>query len=231
MLETLPSDPLFWGAAIVAIFGVVVHYLYSGFIQRNYRKIKWFRRLFLPHITKALRHMDEELDDHDLSRLYVETSVSESEHVLDVEVPNKLEAAMVLGEIEREVFLDNNFRPEVLLASLASNPGGYLEMGNWVKTAPEKKHPSTPFLGKLYEVVLLILAEWQLHIRIYYDEEQNLLRFYVHHEKNAYSPFHAQDHYDGDGIDVKKGRSLFKDYLPEMNEAVLRDYDYEVTYE
>jgi hypothetical protein len=131
-----------------------------------------------------------------------------------------------------EFLMERDFRPEVLLASYQKDEEGNPEVGNFILTAPEKKHPSVPFLGKLYEVLLLFISKWQLHIRIFYDKDEDKLHFHVHREKNAYSPLYAKEHYRAEGFDIEHGKKLFRErYLPEMNESILKDFNYEVNHE
>lgn len=229
MLESLPKDPLFWACALVAVGGVVVHYLYSGFLKQNYREIVWFRRILLPHMSLFLEKVDDDLEGYDLSKFYVETEMSDKEHVMDIEV-GRSEYEEVHDELAQFLF-ERHFRPEVLLASLSSSPRGYKEIGNYVLTAPEKKHSKVPFLGKMYDVLILLMADWQLHVRVFYDSENDRLRIYVHREKNPYNPIEAKNHYRGNKMDYEGGRKLFRRYVPDLEKEALSDQDYEVVYE
>lgn len=225
MLEAIPQNPLFWACAVVAVFGLVTHYLYSGWINENYRSIKWFRRMFLPHLTPLLEDLDEDTEA-DLSKLYVETSVGESEHTFDINIPESQNYEGVLYEIE-EKLKSKHFRPEVLLTSVASNPDGKYEVGNWVLTAPEKNHSDVPAYGVLSDVFKLLVSEWQLHVRIYWNEEERKLEFYAHYEKNPYSPIHSEDHFNAVGMDHSKGRKLLlKNMTLNSNK-----YDFEVIHD
>jgi len=206
MLETLPQNPIFWVCSLAAILGVVTHYLYSGWINQNYRSIKWFRRMFLPHLTPLLEDLDDNTES-DLSKLYVETGVGESEHTFDISIPEAEVYESTLYEVEEQL-RQKHFRPEVLLASVASNPDGKYEVSNWVLTAPEKTHSDVAGCGVLSDVFKMLFSEWQLHVRVYWNEQERKLEFYSHYEKNPYSPLYAKDHFDGIGVDHAKGRKL-----------------------
>lgn len=224
-IEHPPQDPLFWACFVASLIGLAAWNLYGRFIYENYSRIKWFRRLFLPWITPFLENVDEELDEVDLSRLYVETDVSEDEKVLEVDIPH--EDHDIVMESLGEFFMDNYFRPEVLLASLASDDEGKKEEGNWVLTAPSKKHTGM----RLHELAIMLISKWQLHVRIFYNEEDETLSFYAHHEYNPYNPLLAKRHFNGDDVDVGLGKEMFRDYLPELNDNQLKNYNYEVSHE
>lgn len=230
MLEDMVSNPLFYAATIASLFGLALHYLYyEGFIEENYREAKWFRRLFLPHITFLLHELDSEFDDYDLSKMYVETTVSESEHVLDIDISDA-DKEEVLDGIESHL-LASHYRPEVILSSLASTPDGYKEIGNWVLTAPEKNHTDLPAMGILHDALLMIGSKWQLHVRIFHNEEREMIEFYTHYEKNPYNPFHAPDHFKANGLDAERGKKLFRRKLAELHEKGLEGLNYEVKYD
>ena len=228
MIESVPKEPLFHIAGFASIVGIVLIYLFRGFINEKHTRVKWFRRLLFPHLSTLIERAQDETDDERVDKLYVETEVSNEERVLDIQVDED-EMKYILGYIETTL-KEIGFRPEVILASLASTDEGYYEVGNWVFTAPEKKHPDVPVLGDLYEIAVLLVAKWQLHVRIFYNEEEGKLEMYAHYEKNPYSYLHAKDHFLGEGLDMEKGRELFRSYLPEF-EHILRDHEHEINHE
>lgn len=197
--QFLAENPLLWATAFASIFGLVVHYLYGGFIEKNYRKITWFRRLLLPHFSFILRKTDANFEKVDLSKLYVETSVSEEEKAFSVD------ASKIGIEDIDEVFLNKNFRPEVLLSSLASDPDGRKEVGNWVLTAPNKSRSFFPANSRIYEVFQMLTAKWQLHVRVYYNEKEDKYTFYAHYEYNPYCPLYSKKHFNSKGMDKSLG--------------------------
>jgi hypothetical protein len=210
VVEIVQNNPLFVASALASLVGISLYYLYRGFINENYQKIKWFRRLLLPHITIALRHLDEEYEEYDLSKLYVETESNKSEYVFSLK-PYKTEAPQTLGKR----LISNGFRPEVILTSLAKHPEGYPEVGNYVLSGPEKNHGSHGH-GVWRELFNMFLSKWQLHVRYYFNEEDNEYLFYAHKEYNPYNPLYAAKHLRGEKIDVEEGGKLLLQYTDEF---------------
>lgn len=213
MFETIPQSPVFWAAAAAAVIALMLHYLYGGWLERNYRHIKWLRRLILPHISYYLRSTDNDLDDVDLSQLYVETGVRESEHAMDMPIDEYEDEWDALDDVEK--YLKKHYwRPEVILTSLADDPEGRYEIANWVLTAPEKSRKDSLALGRLRELLIMLTAERQLHLRIYYNEEEEKLQFYAHEEYNPYNPLYSKKHFNGVDMNHKGGRQMFLDRFP-----------------
>lgn len=206
--QMVSSDPMFLLAAAAAVIGITLHYLYGGFIEENHRKIIWFRRLLLPHFTFFLRQTDSSIEDVDLSRLYVETVVTDEEYVFAID------DSWSLDEIS-DVFLEKKFRPEALLASLASDMEGRKEVGNWVLTAPRKDRNVSVRGSRLYEVVQLLTAKWQLHVRLFHDEEKGVYSVYAHYEYNPYCPLYAMKHFEAEGMNKKLGVEMAHEMLSE----------------
>lgn len=205
-LQHFATDPMFLVAGVAALIGLTLHYLYGGFIEENHRKINWFRRLLLPHFTFIISRTDSTLEDIDLSKLYVETKVTEEEHAFDIDDSVSLE------EID-QVFLDKGFRPEVILTSLASDPEGQKEQGNWVLTAPQKNR-DVSFRGtRIYEAVQLLISTWQLHVRLYHDEDSGVYSVYAHYEYNPYCPLYSQKHFNAEGMNKSLGTAMAEQML------------------
>lgn len=214
-VDLLISNPLFVAGALASFVGLFIYWSYGGFINENYRRIKWFRRLFLPHITALLHIIDEENEDIDLEGVYVETDVLDKEHAFDLYLR---EGTHYLGPLKgvTSTLIDNHFRPEVILASLGTNSTGNQEVGNFVLTAPEKAHPDATGLGRLYDIIKMFTSKYQLHVRIFYDEDKHRLRFYAHHELNPYNPLYAKRHLEAEEFDEYKGVRLLRKYSEDM---------------
>ena len=215
--EIILSDPLFFASAAASIVGLLLWYLYRGFIVNNYTRIKWFRRLFFPHVSVLLRIADRRKENIDLSRLYVETETREDEYAFTLYLDESDDEHDVIESIGGYL-IDNKFRPEVLLTSLANHPEGYPEVGNFVLSGPEKSHPSLVGYGVFTEIIRMLLSKWQLHLRIYYDSDKHRLLFYVHREYNAYNPLYAKKHLDGKHVSGKEGVELFKQHSDGIEE-------------
>lgn len=218
MIEGLPQSILFYVAAFASVVGLVIYYLYyRGFIQDNYRHVKWFRRLVAPHLSVLLRRADKETPDTDLSRLYVETELSEEECVysLSVEAENKDDT---LDKIE-DVLSSLHLRPEVVLTSVASDEEGNYAIANWVLTGPSKSKSDVRGVGVLYEILHLLVSKWQLHLRIVYKD--GLLKFYVHKEYNPYNPLFAKKHFVGKDIDIEEAKTYFRENIQKEIEEEL----------
>ena len=213
------TDVLFIVAAIASIIGIGIYYLYGGFLTQNYKKIKWFRRLFLPHVSKIIKDYDESNKDVDLSQLSkTETTTLDSEHVFDLHLKEHYTKETANKLIGNEL-IENHFRPEVILASVGrQETSEELELGNFVLTAPEKNHPDTTGLGKLYDIVLLFTSKYQLHVRYFYDEEKHRIRFYAHYELNPYNPLYAKKHLEAEKFNVEKGVEMFKEYKDDIKQ-------------
>jgi len=219
-VEQFAQSPFFWVCAVASLFGLTVWYLYGGFIEENYTKIKWFRRLLLPHLSPVLQNIDDSTEDIDLSRLYVETPIYDEELALEVDVPSE-DYDDVMDSLG-DFFLESGFRPEVLLASLGNREGE--EVGNWVLTAPERNHTDMTFVNRFHEILLMATAKRQLHVRIFYEEQEEKLGFYVHWEYNAYSPLYAKRHFNGKDVSISKAKALFEDYRQELTGGILNNY-------
>lgn len=209
----LTSDPLLLVAGLASLVGLFVYWSYDGFIHENYTHIKWFRRLLLPHVTRLLKKAEKDGDF--FKGIYVETDTLDSEHVFDLYLE---ESRMKEGALDAvgDTLIENHFRPEVLLASLGSNSSGLEEVGNFVLTAPNKNHPDSTGLGRIYDIVVMFISKYQLHVRIFYDPEKHRLRFYAHYELNPYNPFYAQKHLDAEEFDIDKGVEMFREYADEL---------------
>lgn len=221
--QLLATDPFFVVTAIVSLVGLSLYYLYGGFIEENHAQIKWFRRLFLPHVTKLLHDIDEQNEDIDLDGLYVETNIHQREHVFDLYLDERVHREGGIEMVSEEL-IKNHFRPEVILASLGNNPQDKAELGNFVLTAPMNNHPDVPVMGRLYDIFVMLVSKYQLHVRIYYDEDKHRLRFYAHHELNPYNPRYAKKHLQGEEMDIPLGVEMFKKYKEDISQ-----YGVEVT--
>jgi hypothetical protein len=210
-------DPLFVVAALASFLGILLYYTYGGFINENYTRIKWFRRLFLPHITRAIKNIDKQYENVDMSGLYVETNVRDREHVFDLYLDEETTKEQGLNSVGGEL-ISNHFRPEVILASLATNPEGEAEDGNFVLTAPSRNHTDVSVFGRIYDIMVMFISKYQLHVRIYYDEDKHKLEFYAHHEMNPYNPLYAERHFEAKEFNVDKGVEMFKEYKDDMNQ-------------
>lgn len=211
--EFASKDPMFWVAALASVVGLTLYYLYSGYINKNYRHLKWLRRLFLPHVTRIIRKIDKSNEDIHLGGLYVESFSPKKYRVFDLYLSEDTTKEEAIECVDQKL-LSNHFRPEIILASLASNNEGNVELGNFVLTAPERKHPDVKGFGKLYDIAMMFAAKHQLHVRYYYDEDKHRLRFYAHYESNPYNPFISYQHYEGDGM--RKAAEIFKEYQEEI---------------
>lgn len=205
------SEPLLFASMAASLVGLILWYLYRGFIVENYTRIKWFRRILLPHISLFLRHADKKADGWDLSKLYVETSVSEREHAFDIQLNETNDSHKKLKEVG-DILISERFRPEVILTSLAEHPDELEEKGNFVLTAPNKSHPKIPGYGIFYEIFVMLTSKYQLHVRYYYDQETNKIRFYCHYELNAYNPLYSKKHFKGEDVDVALGVEMMKQW-------------------
>ena len=210
-------DPLFVVAGIAALMGLALYYGYSGFINKNYTQIKWFRRLFLPHVTRAINQLDEQYDDIDMQGVYVETNVREREHVFDLHLDESDTMTEGVKKVGDEL-ISQHFRPEVILASLGRDPENQGEVGNFVLTAPEKNHTDVPVMGRLYDIFVMFTSKYQLHVRIYYDENKHRLRFYAHHELNPYNPLYAKKHLQAKDFNTQKGVRMFEQYKKDIEQ-------------
>lgn len=211
------NNPLLVASVIASIVGVTIYYLYRGFILQNYQRIKWFRRLLLPHISLILRQVDKRNKDVDLSKLYVTTDVLEGrEHIGDL----YLEEGEKQDEVVEDVgsyLIENKFRPEVILTSVAEHEDDIPEVGNFVLTAPMKTRDVLPGYGVFTEVFRMLTSKYQLHVRMYYDKEKHRLRFYGHHELNPYNPLFAKGHFNSEDFDSSLGVSMFRrDYFGDL---------------
>lgn len=209
------TDPLFFAAALASLIGISIYWLYGGFIDQNYNKIKWFRRLLLPHVTRAIRTIDEENKEYDLSCLYVETKALDREHVFDLYIDEDESKEQALSNVGDEL-ISHHFRPEVILASLAENSDGNAEDGNFVLTAPTSNHPNSTGIGRLYDIIVMLTSKYQLHVRIFHDADKHRLRFYAHHELNPYNPFFALDHFEAKEFDTETGVRMFGRYKEDL---------------
>ena len=107
---------------------------------------------------------------------------------------------------------------------MGRNSEGYREVGNWVLTAPKRKHTSMRGVDRVHQVLLMLTAKSQLHVRIFYDEEEEMLRFYSHYEYNPYNPFYAKRHFNGENIKYDLARSLFKSYAVSLEHVLFENY-------
>lgn len=210
-------DPLFVVAGIASLVGLGLYYGYSGFINENYTRIKWFRRLFLPHVTRAVEQFDEEYEYIDMDDVDVETNIRDREHVFDLYLDESKSKEHSISNIGDEL-ISQHFRPEVILASLGRDPEDRGEVGNFVLTAPIKNHTDVPVMGRLYDIFVMFTSKYQLHVRIYYDEDKHRLRFYAHHELNAYNPLYAKRHLEGVEFDAELGVEMFREYKDDIEQ-------------
>lgn len=220
-------DPLLAGAVLASLAATTVYYLYGGFIQRDYRKITWFRRLLLPHVSTLIKAYDETNENVDLTHLTkTETEVHDVEHVFDLYLDED-ETVDSASEKVNEELISNHFRPEVLLASVGrQTTSKRLERGNFVLTSPTRRHTDAPGAGRIFDILTMMLSKYQLHVRYFYDAEQHRFRFYAHHELNPYNPFYAKGHLTATEFSANKGVDLFEEYEDE-----LAQYGVEVTKE
>lgn len=216
VFSAVASDPLMFAAGLASLVGLFMYWSYGGFINENYQRIKWFRRLFLPHITRLLHKIDEENENIDLDGAYVETQILESEHAFDLYLRESSRDYLIPLTGVSETLIDNHFRPEVILASLGTSPEGYVEVGNFALTAPEKKKVDMTGIARLNDIITMFVSRYQLHVRIFFDPEKHRLRFYAHHEYNPYNPFHAKDHLEAKKFNPRKGVKMFKEYADEL---------------
>jgi hypothetical protein len=210
-IEIIQANPLFVASALASLVGLTLYYLYRGFIHENYQRIEWFRRLFLPHITLLLRNVDENNKRVDLSRLYVETEAQPEEEVFDLRLSEDDTREEAVGKIG-DYLISEKFRPEVILASLAKHPEGHPEVGNFVLTAPDKNHDALVGYGVFKEIYRMLTSKYQLHLRLYYDEDKHRILFHAHHELNPYNPIYAKKHFNSVEFNMKKGVKLFRKY-------------------
>jgi hypothetical protein len=221
MLELLPSDPLFYAAAVASFIGIACYFYYSTFILQNYSKIKWLRRMLFPHISYFLKKVDKQTPNTNISKLYVETPATHAEKICTIHLAEEEDEDEVVSDIG-EVLLKNHFRPEVILASLSKTSDGDYEVGNWVLTAPTKNHSDMWGTKVLHDLFIMLTARRQLHVRIFYDDEEHAIEFYAHEEYNPYNPLFSRKHFYGEGFDVALGQELFKqEVLPELEKEGL----------
>lgn len=211
------SNPLLVASAVASFIGIALWYLYRGFVLRNYTRIKWFRRLLLPHITILLKLVDRRNPEFDLSRLYVETEAQPEEKAFQLFLDESDDENEVVKEIG-EYLISEKFRPEVILTSLAEHPKDYPEMGNFVLTAPEKNHSAVVGYGVFTELFRMFTSKWQLHVRMYYDRDKHRLSFYAHKEYNSYNPIYALRHFKGEEISASEGVELLDNYADDIEE-------------
>lgn len=213
------TDPLFIVAGIASFIGIGIYYLYGGFLTENYTQVKWFRRLFLPHVSNLVKAYDERNKNIDLSQLSkTETKTLDSEHVFDLHLKDQY-TKETANKLIGDELIKNHFRPELILASVGRQESSEeLEFGNFVLTAPEKNHPDTTGLGRLYDIIVLFTSKYQLHVRYFYDEEKHRIRFYAHYELNPYNPLYAKKHLEAEGFDVEKGVNMFREYKDDIKQ-------------
>jgi len=216
--EVLQTDPLFIAASIASLLGLGLYFGYRGFIHENYQRIKWFRRLFLPHITLLLRKGDKKLDGVDLSRLYVETNARPEEEVFDLRLREEDRMNGVVEAVGSYLIKEENFRPEVILTSNANHSEGYPEVGNFVLTAPEKSHDYFARYGVFREIFRMFTSKYQLHVRLYYDQDKHRILFHAHHELNPYNLIYAKKHFNGVQFNIRRGVELFRRYKDGISE-------------
>lgn len=217
LTDLAAQEPMFFVAALASVVGMTLFWLYGGFLEQNYTKIKWFRRLFLPHISHLIARIDNEYEEVDLDHIYTETTVYDDEFVFDLYLPEEVTKEEAHRQIGDEL-IENHFRPEVLLASLASTQGGNPELGNFVLTAPEKNHPDTTGFGRLYDLFVMFVSKWQLHTRYYYVSDKHKISFYAHKELNPYNPLYALAHLRAEDFRQEEGVEMFKEYKDELEQ-------------
>jgi hypothetical protein len=196
---------------------LISYYLYRGFIHENYQRIKWFRRLFLPHITLLLRQVDDQRKDVDLSKLYVETEAQPEEEVFDLRLSEDVTRGDAVNNIG-DYLISEKFRPEVILASLAKHPEGYPEVGNFVLTGPQKRHDTLVGYGIFQEIFRMFTSKYQLHVRLYYDQDKHRILFHAHHELNPYNPLYAKKHFNSVQFNIRRGVEMFRRYKERVSE-------------
>jgi len=216
--EIVMNNPLMVASVAASIGGLGLYWLFRGFIVQDYQRIKWFRRLLLPHISLILRQVDKNNKDVDLSKLYVQTEILEDkEHIGDLylsEGEKQDEAVEQVGDY----LIGNKFRPEVILASLAEHEDDLPEVGNFVLTAPNRNQDVLPGYGVFTEIFSMLTSKYQLHIRMYYDKEKHRLRFYGHYELNPYNPLYAKKHFNSVDYDSRLGVKIFRrDYAEKLS--------------
>ena len=210
--EIVMNNPLLIASVVASLLGASLYYLFRGFILQDYQRIKWFRRLLLPHISLILRQVDKNNKSVDLSKLYVTTGVLEQkEHIGDLYLDEDVKRDEGVKQVG-SYLIDNKFRPEVILTSLAEHEKDLPEMGNFVLTAPNKKRDVLPGYGVFTEIFRMLTSKYQLHVRIYYDKEKHRLRFYGHHELNPYNPFYAKGHFNSENFNARLGVELFRSH-------------------
>lgn len=208
MFEALPQDWLFYVAGFAGLFALLVHYLYyESFIKENYDKLKWFRRMVLPHISFLLRQIGEQTGNDQFSRLYVETPIRDGEKAITFEVPENTHHEYVVDKVQ-SVLTDAHYRREVLLASLKQGDNE-MEVGNYVLTGPNRWRPENRAMNPLYSVFLMLTSKYQLHVRLIYNTEEDNVYLLAHHEYNPYNPIFAKSHLEGKEFNVNKGVNMF----------------------
>jgi hypothetical protein len=218
LTEIVMNNPLLIASVAASLSGAVVYFLYKGFITQNYQRIKWFRRLLLPHISLILRQVDKNNKDVDLSKLYVQTEILEDkEHIGDLYLGEGDKRDEVVGQVG-DYLIESRFRPEVILTPLAEHEDDLPEVGNFVLTAPNRNRDVLPGYGVFTEIFRMLTSKYQLHIRMYYDKEKHRLRFYGHYELNPYNPLYAKKHFNSVDYDSRLGVKIFRrDYAEKLS--------------
>lgn len=211
-ITLIQNDPLLIASMAASLVGLFLWYLYRGFIHNNYRRIQWFRRFFLPHVTLLLREISKRREDIDLNDVYVESKAYPGEQVFDLRLAGEESWEKKVEEIGDYLIKDEHFRPEVILTSLAKHPEGYPEVGNFVLTAPNKNRSSFGRYGVFKEIMIMFTSKYQLHLRLYYDENKHRILFHTHHEMNPYNPLYAKKHLKGKELNYGRGKMLFRKY-------------------
>jgi hypothetical protein len=216
-ITVLSQDPMFYASAVASLIGLTLWYLYRGFIVENYQRLKWLRRILFPHLSILLRVADDKTEV-DLGKLYVTTKIHDYEFVDEVQLP-KDTIEEEANETVKDYLMSQSFRPELILSSIAEHPKGYPEVGNFVLTAPEKNHPSVPAYGIFYELFHMLISKYQLHVRYYYNEDDNSYEFYAHKELNPYNPLYAKGHFNSEDFDAEEGVQLTQEnYMGDIQE-------------
>lgn len=231
VVESLPQDPLFYGAALAAVIALTLHYMYyQTFIRENYRHIKWFRRLLLPHVSYMLRRVDEDVKNVDLSRLYVESPLRDSEHIMNFEWPDDKDYEYVLDNVE-PVYFEKGLRPEVILASIKGGTE-HEEVSNFILTGPGRRRTNKSVARSLYDIFLMLTSKYQLHPRLLLDEDEGVLKVGVHHELNPYNPLYSLRHLEGDEFSPHKGKDMFLEiFWEKFDEEIPEDIEFYRVYD
>lgn len=228
MIESLPTDPMVYVAGFAALFGALIYLLYyDGYIRENYRSVKWLRRMVFPHVARGLHKLDEMTGEDRLSHLYVMVNAPESQHILNIDTAGK-SLDKSLNDIG-QAYKKMHFRPEVILAGLAENDDGRKEVGNFILTAPSKNHPNAWGASIVYDVLVMLFTKYQLHIRLFHNEQKECIEVYAHYELNPYNPRYSRGHYEGDEYSTEKGKEMMVDMLDEFENRLPDGYIVEVT--